>query len=270
VPRLTRPLIGSQERVFRVFNHSKVYDTLSDQIAHLLRLRVLQELDVLLDRLSQCPSSRFNAPAIRKLSREEWSYIQKSGTIPYENAVAVLVVPPLNQHPETKVRPRGSMSPMPPPSDDFPTPKRTQLPLSVLMPTSKIEQHGVDVQEHAPHRVPLYNGVPLFSDRSQRAELHRLLGRLVAHEANLKYEKDTAGARAASGLSQNDTSHSSKPKSKSSHAYLLCSDANIVRRADVVPVAIALWRLRMFEGEDWQDSGGWYKRRRYRSMDIWY
>ena len=48
---------------------------------------------------------------------------------------------------------------------------------------------------------------------------------------------------------------------KASHAFLLCSDAETCRRADAAATAIALWRVRMWEGSGWeegtQDGDGW-------------
>jgi len=41
-----------------------------------------------------------------------------------------------------------------------------------------------------------------------------------------------------------------------SHAFLLLSSAETVLRADTVPLAIALWRLRMWEGDSWERGEG--------------
>jgi len=43
---------------------------------------------------------------------------------------------------------------------------------------------------------------------------------------------------------------------KASHAFLLYSDENTSRRVDTVPAAIALWRVRMWEGAGWEIYGG--------------
>jgi len=61
---------------------------------------------------------------------------------------------------------------------------------------------------------------------------------------------------------------------KASHPFLLCSDASTVLRGDAVGAAIALWRVRMWEGEGWEEGtdeeGGWlwrgYKRTAARTL----
>ncbi|KZP31418.1 hypothetical protein FIBSPDRAFT_944955 [Athelia psychrophila] len=42
---------------------------------------------------------------------------------------------------------------------------------------------------------------------------------------------------------------------KASHAFLLCADEKTANRADMTAVAIALWRIRMWEGAGWEDWG---------------
>jgi len=48
---------------------------------------------------------------------------------------------------------------------------------------------------------------------------------------------------------------------KASHAFLLSSDADTLMRVDTVPLAIALWRIRIWEGAGWEGSdataNGW-------------
>jgi len=46
---------------------------------------------------------------IRRLTRAEWKSIKSTGVIPYGNAVAVVVAPPLNRDPTTKMRPQTSV-----------------------------------------------------------------------------------------------------------------------------------------------------------------
>ncbi|TFK94664.1 hypothetical protein K466DRAFT_475881 [Polyporus arcularius HHB13444] len=223
------------------------------QIGHELRMRVLEELDILTQRLRriQQPSS---PPLLRWLTRAEWNVIKSSGVVPFHNAVAILVVPPLNKDPETKDRPKRHDSHEPP--EDLlqaPTSSSQALPLSVLYPVTTVGDYShVDaLRILPPARVPLYNGVPLFPSRQQRAALRAALGRVLAAE---HYAKQRAKLQSPVASKYGDQSELpgqlSKEDKKASHAVLVCSDENTLFRGDTVPLAIALWRLRMWEASE--------------------
>jgi hypothetical protein len=227
---------------------------LADQISHLLRLRVLQELERLADRMQyylRPPLENGNPHTIiRRLTRDEFALIKSSGTIGLENAVAVLVVPPVNRNPITKMRPQGSMSSMPPnPEQEIAPPKTKPLPpLSFLMPKPSGFQScsgNLSLGGLLPNAtVPFYNGLTAFPHAPQRAALHELLTRLLS----LERKRSQHGFKPT-----RESSGDSHAKAKHSHAFLLCSDQENVKRGDVAAVAIALWRLRMFESGGWED-----------------
>ncbi|EDR12502.1 uncharacterized protein LACBIDRAFT_311975 [Laccaria bicolor S238N-H82] len=228
---------GSYKRALRgaqIFMNPR----LADQIAHLLRLRVLQELELLADRLHCGTGSRSDAGTsqtiIRKLTRSEWNDLKSSGSVPYDDALAILVVPPLNKHRVTKERPEPSMSAMPPEEENVsfskPLPPLSEMlysPLDLSPPASVLPNLLPKLG------IPLYNGLTAFPNRSQRAALFALLTRLLGYERKMRY---LAGVRPAG------------EQSKASHAFLLRSNADSSKRGDAAAVAIALWRLRMFEG----------------------
>ncbi|KAG6837966.1 hypothetical protein H0H93_008360 [Arthromyces matolae] len=263
-----------------------VHHYLGEQVAHLLRLRVLQEIELLVERLegrqgrqaTKEPSPRI----IRRLTQTELASIRSTQTIPYPGALAVLIVPPLQKDPETGLRPAPNMSARPPPAirnatstspentstagtlskmwELYPTssqsessPANTADPTTAILPTEK---------------VPLYNGVIMFPERGQRAALEGLLRRLSAVERRASQGVSTAERANANDVEQDDESQSKKQKSKSSHAFLISSTSETVVRGDMVGVAIALWRLRMFEdvnGEDIESQnleGGWERTER--------
>ncbi|KAF8076233.1 hypothetical protein FPV67DRAFT_1776787 [Lyophyllum atratum] len=215
-----------------------IHPFLASQIAHLLRLRVLQELELLADQmqflLDRGIQPKFKSRLIRRLSRDEWAAFHTEGTIPYPNAIAVLVVPPLQKDPITKRRPEPSMSAAPPKPEDTAAAPKMVLPLCTLHPVAPAEWDPALGDEVLPEeQIPLYNGVALFPARSQRAALHALLTRLLGIERLSRHSPDEGGGPA-------------------SHAFLLCSDGESILRGDAAAVAIALWRVRMFEdaGED--------------------
>jgi hypothetical protein len=217
-------------------------------------VRVLQELEL----LTRSGRKRLKIPhssSLRRLTRGEWKSFKSTGVIPYPNAVALLVVPPLNKNPITKARPVADASASPEAADDagsHPNPIHPLPPLSKLHPvtsTSADDDMSFPDVTSEPF-VPVYNGLTLFPSRSQRAALHERLCAVLRTESHSRH------------LHTNLAHFGNKPKEiktddKSSHAFLLCSHASTVKRADTVPLAIALWRVRMWEGYGWGESGRW-------------
>ncbi|KAJ3550632.1 hypothetical protein NMY22_g351 [Coprinellus aureogranulatus] len=227
------------------------------QIAHLLRLRVLQELEQLGERMRhQLRRPIRNGDPhtiIRRLTRDELSSIESTGTIPFENAVAVLVVPPVEVDSGTNQRPQPSMFPLPQPGEPSSTSMGgAQQPVSVLMLASSGSQRcsSRPLDGLLPSNVvPVYHGLTAFPHASQRAALHDLLDRVITLEGRRgRLCKSAQPAHLPS-------SQSSDPEP--SDAYLLCSDQENIPRGDAAAVATALWRLRMFEGEGMGASYSW-------------
>jgi hypothetical protein len=172
--------------------------------------------------------------------------------IPYPSAVALLVVPPLNKDPATGTRPSANASAEPddPTADAVVKPVRELPPVSVVYPTTAEEQ--MDGEEEPRPCVPMYNGIALFPSRPQRAALYeRLCALLSVERVSQKMHTNLPhyGQKAEKG----------KGNGKWSHAFLLCSDSSTTERFDTVPLAIALWRVRMWEGDGWgpENNGKW-------------
>jgi len=245
--------------MWRKIQNGVVHSLLDEQIAHLLRLRVLQELKILATQLRHS-SDRFTTPVVRRLRRSEWKELQNTGTLHDEHALAIVVVPPLNKDPILKQQVQPSMSASPPTEagQAKETPKRPSHPQSELAAIGNTQFTFPDVDTLPSHRIPIYHGPPLFPVRSQRATLYSLLGYLAAAE--------TAARRKARAPAPGPSLEGSNPELKASHAFVICADPDSAQRADIAPLAVALWRLRMYEGQDWQSSSGWVKRLKYRSM----
>ena len=229
----------------RISPHVTYSPRLPNYIAHLLRLRVLQEFELLAETLEyrvktfRKQPEAYSTVILRRLTRAEWGLMRSSGLIPYQNALAVLILPPVNKDVVTRTRPKGSMSVGPTEVDDHTKP--ATRPLSVLMPASQ----NMDTELAPRAVVPLYNGTTAFPDRFQRSALYSILVRILVAE---RFEKRLRDANAS------PTRNEGVELSKASHAFLLCSDEDTGKRGDVASVARALWRLRMFEGEGWQHS----------------
>ncbi|KAF8842224.1 hypothetical protein BDN67DRAFT_947884, partial [Paxillus ammoniavirescens] len=236
---------------------------LCTRISYLLRLRILQELDVIIDALKLKPILRTGLDAtsdamiLRRLNRSEFKAFRETGQIPYPDATAVLVVPPLNRDLKTREPIFPSAGPSDPPTTVY---KKSLPPLSTLHDVTVSGNAGEEVDDIAEislstflpsARVPLYNGIAMFPSPPHRAALHNALCKLLDRERHFR------GMYSASDKSRGEFRRA-KGDEKGSHAFLLTSNERTVRRADTVPLAIALWRLRMWEGNAFTGEGeGW-------------
>ncbi|EJD01176.1 uncharacterized protein FOMMEDRAFT_29923 [Fomitiporia mediterranea MF3/22] len=232
----------------RIYKNAFAHSLLSEQIGHQLRLRVLQELELLVYKLKVVSRTTGDGDVVlRRLTRTEWTTMKSTGNIPWPGASCVLVVPPVNRDPRTKQRAQPNYSNTPPEetsidSNSSEVEGKTLPPLpelSVLYPTEppNFEEPLDFLQDsHLPQsRVPLYNGLTLFPSRTQRAALHEKLCELLGIERQ-KLKKRRRHT-----------------DDKSSHAFVLFSTAKTLSRVDTVPLLIALWRIRMWEGAGWGD-----------------
>ncbi|KAF7331963.1 hypothetical protein MKEN_00076600 [Mycena kentingensis (nom. inval.)] len=214
---------------------------LIEQISHHLRLRVLQELLLLVNALKRLQGT--HVPVIRRLRRAEWAQVRDSGVIPYADAIAVLVLPPLNRNPESKQREDttnalsdGPLEAVGPSVE----PKRQVPPVCVLHRTSPSTGKEDDLlpsffsagdrPRHSVEKLPLFNGVPLIPHRKQRAKMYEFLTEILSLEGH---------ARRRAGCDQSPVTD------KASHAFLISASDEV----DLVPLVIAMWRIRLWEGE---------------------
>ena len=179
--------------------------------------------------------------------------MKASGRIPQPGAVALLVVPPLNQNKTSSGGHDNSDEPSSRAAASLP-------PVSVLHGTRVA--HRDDLLSESllsTPQIPLYNGLALFPCRAMRSKLYQSFQKTLFIERRARWRQG-ASSRGAAERSSGD-SGVELVKDKASHAYLLRSDENTVRRADSVPLAIALWRVRIWEGQGWRNDlgnyGGW-------------
>ncbi|KAF5393935.1 hypothetical protein D9757_000161 [Collybiopsis confluens] len=234
--------------------------SLEAHVRHLLHLRVLQELRLVIDGLRYRPLARARDTLVRKLTRAEWKEFKSTGVMPVKDAMAVIVLPPLNRRLGTKERPKGSMSSLPPP--EYPAAHTHKvwnppLPMCTLHLTSHQQEELPTDIYHSQHRVPLYNGVSLFSNPEQRAMLRSLLNRILVLEAQAR--------RRGLVRSRSDEFGVDEADQRASHAYVLMSSEQTALTADLAAVGVALWRIPMFEGMGWEEKTPWIKRYKYRS-----
>lgn len=202
----------------------------------MLRLRILQELEILA-RLARPKVKERHTPIVRRLTRAEWKSFQKAGTIPNPGAIAVLVVPPVKK----SLLNGGTPDASPNPTEEIRASTistKPAPPLSVLHSAST--EDAFEMPGLALHKVPLYNSISLFPSPTQRAALHQRLCAILKEDTITRWNQ----------IDRPEPRNKSQPRrdeTKSSHAFLVYSDGSTVKRADTVPLAIALWRLRMWE-----------------------
>jgi hypothetical protein len=180
----------------------RVHPNLAAQISQHLRLRILQELELLAADLICRPRGASDSSLLRRLTRAEFAAIKSGKSISDEGAIAVLVVPPVNRDSVTKTRPAptSSLALTPPDLDTSrKTPPRSSPPLSTMhdiRSTSELSQvtHSgfVDLPVQGGPRVPLYNGVTLFPHRAQRAALHQALAKMLHVERQARWRSSTS------------------------------------------------------------------------------
>lgn len=220
-------ILDNNGKVGHIPYYVTIPPNLGAHISHLLRLRVLQELELLVAQLRVKPKAIILADSpIRRLSKAEWRDIQENRTIPWQDAVAVINVPPIPEEVEP------SMSPFPlPPDPDMQSnasqPVATMYPVSRDSPFPSNFQYR-DVLPSA--KVPLYNALGLFPHAAQRAAFYRLL----------------CQAQSIYDLAQQRTKDENI-SSNESDAYVLSSNSEIIRLGDMAAAAMALWRVYLYE-----------------------
>ncbi len=235
----------------------KLPSSLPDYISHLLRLRILQELELLAERLQARPQRAEEFPLLRRLTWNEFSAVRTGKPLEDPDAVAILVVPSLNRNPTTKTQPVSNTSPLPPklPSMEVQPMARNgdPLPLSTMCyAVSPKDYEGSPDVITPTMKVPLYNGVTLFPSKPQRVALHERLCKVLMVERRARWRQRESVSTSESG----GRPATRRPVKIPSPAFLLRSGAETVLRADSVPLAIALWRLRMWEGDSWERGEG--------------
>ncbi|KAG8840855.1 hypothetical protein FRC20_005383 [Serendipita sp. 405] len=193
----------------------QAHGMLIEQVEYLLQRRMVQELELLRDRL-QTVNHRLTNPAteclVRELTREEWGSIQGNSNASLPGVQAIICF--------QESLPGGD----------------TSRPFCRTV---------VDTSNVIPRDIPLYNGGTFLSADVREQTLH-LLNTLLGIEARavlrMKGEKVPKG--------------NPKPHQDSQTAYLVRSTAHTLPRADAVPLCIAFWRMRLWNGIGW-DGGLW-------------
>lgn len=216
-------LLSSKGRHRGIFPGAEIHSLLGDQITAGLRARCVEEAELLAGRIrtgTRLKQGEDIAIAVRRLTLNEYEAALKQNLIEDPKAVAVLVVP----------------KPDLPPNPSAVTEQSRMLLRGLAISTPHTTTESGPALP-AP-RIPMYFWSNLVHDQSLLALLRKALDSALSGEriALRRARESLPGIRTFMDMPY-------EPKAKD--AYALCAS----RRVDVVPLAIALWRLRLWMGE---------------------
>ncbi|QRV72580.1 hypothetical protein RhiJN_00594 [Ceratobasidium sp. AG-Ba] len=213
------PLLSGKGRHRGLFPGAETHRLLEDQITAGLQARCAEEAELLAARIRSSPIRQGISPgiAVRRLTVFEYEAITRDAEV-YDSNVSVVLVLPKPEDPlypgtteKTKMLLYRSID-----SEHSPVPRLSRLPKP---------------------RIPLFFAPNFINDSSIRARLRTALNQALDAERS-------ALQKARSHIPELQTFADQPYVPKASTTYALCAS----RRADVVPLAIALWRLKMWEG----------------------
>lgn len=246
---------GLLQRISRAPN----YPPLSEQVEEHLSRRVLQELEFLADHVRASPKASARYTVCRRLTRDEWRNIQSTGIIPWVDAVAIIVVARPNKDINSGKRPDAQLAFSTKKTKSIEDADRTHLrplpPLTVLHHTAKSDKCLARDNDFLPHlRIPAYNGLALFPSPNERAALYEALSQLLLVERVARRRDPLSGHsnEFTVGTRECAPGDAVNRKEKPSPAYIFFSNSETVKRGDAAVLAIALWRLRMWQGGGWR------------------
>lgn len=217
-------------RYAMVLHDLKAQGQLVQWTEYLLQKRLVQELQLLRDRLQTTPQrmTSLDETLIKQISHQDWEEIRHSDSYALPGVSAILYL-------------SGHVDSM---TEDFPFCRLIE-----------------DATAMPPRRtVPIYNftgRLPLELDQ----QAQRLLQELLQVEANSRKKIEGNSIEAV----ERDTAD----KSRLSNAFFVRSTPATLPRADTVPLCIALWRLRLWAGYGWNDGlwGQWESKQPARDHD---
>jgi hypothetical protein len=216
------PLLSGKGRHRSIFPGAEVHELLEEQITSGLQSRCVEEAELLGSRLRSGTRYKPGEPAaftVRRLTLEEYELVLQQSAIRDPKALAVIVVPKGDEAPEAL--PEAS--------------PKSQLLLRGSPPTHT----GLDSETVLPiPRIPIYWAASIFQDLRVRASLRKALD--LALSAERSALRSVRKSRSVKARGMHDIPY--EPKAR--NAYALCAS----RRVDAVPLAIAFWRLRLWEG----------------------
>ncbi|KIM32153.1 hypothetical protein M408DRAFT_14640 [Serendipita vermifera MAFF 305830] len=217
------------------------HSMITEQIEELLQKRLVQELELLRDRLLTAPrqTASLEEPVIRTLTSEELEDVLTNSGGDLTGGAAILLFQEEPDQPKEQGQPEASAS---------------SHPIEGAPLSNSASRLITDRSSPLPARfVPLYDTATFLSIDIRR-NIQSLLKDILRTEMRARRRI------AKSDVTTPEPSTTPQPdRPKGPQAYLLRSTSKTLHRADTVPVCIALWRLRLWAGQGWSKSlwGPW-------------
>ncbi|KAF8760233.1 hypothetical protein RHS01_02050 [Rhizoctonia solani] len=222
----SHPLLAGKGRHRGLFPGAEVHPLLEDQITSGLQARCVEEAELVANSLRTTARYKPGEPAaftIRRLTEVEYELVQNQSKIQDPKVMAVLVVPKVEDDPGT----------------DAKATQKSQF-------LARGDHFTLGTKAPPIPRIPIYWTSSLFQDPASRTALRKALDSALDSER-------TAIQTARKSQPKAEDLYKAPYESKSRVAYAICAS----RRVDAVPLAIAFWRLRLWEGiSDNQSSFG--------------
>lgn len=216
-------LLSGKGRHKSLFPGAEIHGLLEEQIESGLQARCVEEAQLLGTHLRTTARYKPGEPAaftIRRLTVTEYEAALKESIIHDSNAIAIVVAPKDDQ-----VLGIGAEMSL-----------QSQFLLRGPLPSTSVGAEP-SIMLPAP-RVPIFEVTSMFKHPGNRASLRKALDLGLSAERNaLRSVRRFQPAKIQKGLG-------APYEPKAHDVYALCAS----RRADAVPLVIAFWRLRMWEG----------------------
>ncbi|KAJ1308450.1 hypothetical protein OPQ81_004154 [Rhizoctonia solani] len=212
------PLLAGKGRHRGLFPGAQVHDLLEEQITSGLQARCVEEAEVLATSLRTTARYKSGEPVsftVRRLTEAEYETAQELSRIHDQHVMAVIVAPKVGEGEETQVE----------------IPQKSRLLFRGTEATLSSES-ALPMP-----RIPIYWISSLFCDSNMKVAFRKALDSALDSERTA-----VRTARQSYPAARDLYIVPHEPKSRD--AYALCAS----RRVDAVPLAIALWRLRLWEG----------------------
>lgn len=219
--KMAIPLLLGKGRHRGMFPGAEVHGLIEEQMENGLQIRCIEEAQLLGIRLRgtiRYAPGELAAFTIRRLTITECEIASKESVLHDSKAMAIIVAPKDDKVPETSVE--------------------TSLHTQFLLrnPTSLTPTGSSSDTVLAPPHIPVFRIASMFKSAEHRVKLRKLLDLALSAERN--------ALRATRSQAQKNSLPPYEPKTHDT--YVLCAS----RRVDAVPLTTALWRLRLWQGNN--------------------
>lgn len=219
---VTSGMKGGHRRIHRF---AEAHGLLGDQVMYQLQERVLQELELVFEKYARLQRDSWPDHIVHQLSGHEVEDLTKQSRRALgEDTLAIITFPTDSDIPVD--------APLPPMALLL-SASATLTTMPMLSPLGEFHDDLLP-----PHRLPVYNGGRLFPDPSRRNALRSWLEKLSAPAEAIK--------------SKVTNQRGTRDAAKTETAFVIRNPRQLLEcGVDMVPSAIALWRIRLWDGEGW-------------------